>query len=302
MTGAKKAYRRKFSMDLPPDLAVTPEEAGALSWDDRVARMHRLLEVSGRLVERACEIAATDSGPREVAAVAALLSGGNDSTTMAYAMRPYLTHLVFGDTGTGLQVTKDFVRQVAADLGLPLLYVRAPRPEDSYAALVRERGFPGPGMHAKMYQRLKERAFREARRRLVADGRKQRAVFVAGRRRTESKRRANVPEMERESSAMFVSPMVLWTKPDLNTYRKIHAVPVNPVYDMLHLSGECLCGSFAQEGERDWTFRCFPDDPAILELRALEAELADRGDIPAERKIWGCGGQPARCPTGVCNE
>lgn len=294
--------RQKFEIDLPRGLALTPDEAAALPWDARVARVGRLQKLSGQILGQAREIAETDHGPRDVVSVAALVSGGRDSVTMLHVMREHLTHIVFADTGTGVTVTREFIRKVASDTGLPFIEARAPRAEDSYDVMVRERGFPGPGMHGKMYNRLKERAFRQARRELITDGRTQRVIFVAGRRRSESARRATVPELEREDSVVFCSPMVLWTRPDLNAYGRLHDVPVNPVYEMLHLSGECLCGCFAQEGEREWTFGCLPDDPAIRRLRALEDELADRDDIPPGRRIWGCGGQARACPAGECNE
>ena len=190
---------------------------------------------------------------------------------------------------------------MAADLGLPLIISRA-RAEDQYAAMVREHGFPGPARHGYMINRLKERAWREARRQLVTGGRRQRVIQVAGRRRDESGRRASVPEMQREDSVVWVSPMIFWTKPDLNTYRRMYQVPVNPVYDLLHYSGECLCGSHRRPGEREWLLDWFPDDPAVLELARLERELAARADIPPERRIWGCGGASTRCITGLCNE
>ena len=99
-------------------------------------------------------------------------------------------------------------------------------------------------------------------------------IQVAGRRRAESDRRASVPQVQREDSVVWVSPMVLWTKPDLNTYRRMYKIPVNPVYELLHYSGECLCGCNALVGEREWLFEWFPDDPAVVELMQLEAELA----------------------------
>ena len=300
------AFRRfAFPLELPPDQICTPEQVAAMSWAQREDRVLALENLARHLIAHATVIGKTHmsgSKERKITAVAALISGGNDSTVMAYVMRPYLTHLVFGDTGTCLAPTRKFVEKTAADLGLPLIAPRAPRPEDQFEYLVRDRGFPGLGMHGKIYNRLKERAWRQARRSLVPDGNHQRMIFVAGRRRTESARRAAVPELEREDSAVTVSPMVLWTKFDLSTYRKMHDVPVNPVYDLLHISGECLCGCWAKFGEREWLFQWFADDPAVIMIRELEAELAGRSDIPPERRIWGCGGCSKMCPMGVCNE
>lgn len=199
-----------------------------------------------------------------------------------------ITHLAHANTTIGVEQTRQFVRNTAAGWGKPLLEFKPPREADHYRALVLDHGFPGPGHHFKMYQRLKERALREVRRSLVQHSHRDRVVFLAGRRRTESQRRVNVPEMERFGSTVWVSPMVNWTKLDLNTYRlMLGDVPVNEVTDLLHMSGECLCGSFAHPGELDEIAMWFPD--VAREIRDLEAELADRDDIPEKRKRWGWG-------------
>jgi 3'-phosphoadenosine 5'-phosphosulfate sulfotransferase (PAPS reductase)/FAD synthetase len=304
-------------------LALTPEEVGRLSWPERMYRVDQLLEVSELLFHQAGHIARTHGGKREIAAVAGMLSGGNDSTTAVYAMRRYLTHLIHADTGVCLSMTREFSQHVADDLGIPLLIPKAPRAEDSYEHLVTrpgaQGGFPGPARHDLFMNRIKERAWREGRRQLVTDGRKQRIIQVAGRRRSESQRRANVPEMQREDSVVWVSPLVLWTKLDLNAYRRMYRlripgqpsgdgtpreveVPRNQVYEWLHYSGECLCGSKARIGEREWLFGSFPDDPAVAKLQRLETELAGRDDIPPERRVWGCGGTWKGCTSGMCND
>ncbi len=283
-------------------LALSGAQVAALSWAARERRVWHLLNMAELLCYQAGLFARNHGGQRRLVATVGMLSGGNDSTTAVHAMARHLTHLVHADTGVCLAVTRTFVRDVAASLGKPLIICRSPRPEDQYAAMVREHGFPGPAWHERMYQRLKERAWREARRQLVTNGRAQRIIQMAGRRRDESGRRASVPEMQREDSVVWVSPMVLWTKPDLNTYRHMFDVPVNLVYDLLHYSGECLCGSYAQAGEREWLLEWFADDPAVLELLGLERDLAGRRDIPPQRRIWGCGGASNRCVRGMCNE
>lgn len=284
----------------PFALAATEEQVAALSWAERERRVLHLEGLADLLLYQAHSYARTHGGDRAVAATVGMFSGGADSTATVYVMRRHLTHLVHADTGKCLSLTRAFVRKTAAELGLPLIIPRAPREQDQYDALVLERGFPGPAMHNKMYNRLKERAWEEARRQLIDNGRRQRIIQVAGRRRAESANRANVPEMQRVHSVMWVSPMVLWTKMDLNTYRKMYDVPVNPVYEMLHYSGECLCGANARAGEREWLFEWFGDDPAVLELIDLERQLAGRDDIDPKRKLWGCGGG-GRCMSGICN-
>ena len=223
--------------------------------------------------------------------MAGLFSGGSDSTALAHLMRGRLTHLAHANTTVGLEATREFVRTTAAGWGIPLLERASPdAAKDSYAALVRERGFPGPGQHYKMFQRLKEHALAAISRDLTGDGTRQRVVFVAGRRREESRRRADVPELERRDSIMWVSPMVAWTKLDLNTYRAMRGdVPVSEASDLLHMSGECLCGAFAGKGELEQVMAWFPDDPGIRVIAELEDELRDRDDIAPERRKWGWG-------------
>ena len=301
-TGTLTSRGRGPVRQRPEELSIPGEQVGQLSWPQRERRILHLLNFADLLFYQAGLFARNHGGTREVVARVGMLSGGNDSTATAYAMRRHLTDLVHADTGVCLDVTRQFSRKVAADLDIPLLVPKAPRPEDSYEALVTERGFPGPARHDHTMNRLKERAWREARRQLVTNGRKQRMIQVAGRRRSESARRANIPEMQREDSVVWVSPMVAWTKLDLNTFRKMYGVPVNPVYAWLHYSGECLCGSKARKGERDWLFGSFPDDPAVQKLKGLERQLAGREDIPPRFRTWGCGEKSRGCTSGACNE
>jgi 3'-phosphoadenosine 5'-phosphosulfate sulfotransferase (PAPS reductase)/FAD synthetase len=256
-----------------------------LSRSERERRVELLIEDSHLIFDKAMDELVTKDG-KTAAGIVGLFSGGNDSTVMCHVMQDVLTHVGHANTTIGIEKTRQFVRDTAETWGIPLLEFKPPREVDHYRALVLHQGFPGPGHHFKMYQRLKERGLHQMRRTLVKD-RSQRIVFIAGRRREESRRRMNIPEMEREGSMVWVSPLVHWTKMDLNTYRLMHDVPVNEVSDLLHMSGECLCGSFAHAGELDEISMWFPDVAA--EIHALEEEIADRTDIPEKRKKWGWG-------------
>lgn len=225
-----------------------------------------------------------------IAAVVIMWSGGNDSNTLAHMMRSILTHAGHANTGIGIEDTRAFVRETCKAWGLPLI---EKRPPISYEALVLERGFPGPAQHYKMYQRLKERCFRQIRAELVGNPRKERVLFVAGRRRDESRRRAGkagkdqIPLYERDGSIVWVSPMANWTKLDINTYRMVHPdVPHNPVSDHIHMSGECLCGSFAKPGELDSIEFFYPE--VVKYIKKLEIKVAAKG-IAEERCTWGWG-------------
>lgn len=149
----------------------------------------------------------------------------------------------------------------------------------SYRELVIERGFPGPAMHYKMYQRLKERCLEQVRNELVPNPRRERVMFIAGRRRAESKRRENIPLDERRGSVVWASPLAMWTKLDMTTYRLMNRatdpVPVNPVSELLHMSGECLCGAFAKENELEEIRQWFPH--VADEIEKLQRDVVAAG-------------------------
>lgn len=221
-------------------------------------------------------------------AIAVLFSGGNDSTVLAHMFKDVATHAVHANTGIGIEATRQFVRDTCAMWDLPLLERRALAPQDQYEAMVLERGFPGPAMHWKMYQRLKERALEQVRKELNPHPRKQRAIFLAGRRSDESKRRSKLSAtIERRGSLIWVSPILDWTSVDMNTYRAMHPdIPRNQVSDLLHMSGECLCGAFAKPGELDEIGYWYPD--VVAQIRGLEGRVRAAGH-PPEICRWGHG-------------
>jgi 3'-phosphoadenosine 5'-phosphosulfate sulfotransferase (PAPS reductase)/FAD synthetase len=272
------------------DLFADTAEVVRLTRPQREARVARLIDESREILASSVQEHVINDG-REVAGLVVLFSGGNDSTTLAHLFRDQATHAAHANTTVGIEKTRDFVRNVCEEWGLPLIERMPPREVDHYASLVRAHGFPGPGHHYKMFQRLKERALEQVRRELVSNPYRERVVFIAGRRRDESQRRANVPIAERRGSTVWVSPLVNWTKADLTTYRLMQGdVPANEVSDLIHMSGECLCGSFASPNEREEISYWFPD--AFDQMAALELEIADRDDIPAHRKTWGWGADP----------
>lgn len=269
----------------PVDLvaALTPTQREERVWD--------LITQANRILRDAL---AEHLGDHSLAGIVALFSGGNDSTTLAHLFRDHLTHAAHANTGIGIEETREFVRQACRDWSLPLIEKHPPM---SYRDLLLEtvkgapRGFPGPAMHWLMYTRLKERCLEQVRAELVTNGRRQRVVFLAGRRRDESNRRAKIVLHERRRSVIWVSPLANWTKLDLNTYREIFDVPRNPVSDKLHMSGECLCGAFAKPGELDEIRYWYPEVAA--EIDSIAAEVAAAG-AAEPRCRWGHGqGEPS---------
>ena len=268
---------------------LAPKQVAALTRSQREQRVALLVQQSHAILTRAIERHVC-SDDRTLAATVVLFSGGNDSTILAHLMRGRASHAAHANTTIGIEATREFVRKTCLQWELPLLEFRPPKATDHYETLVLEHGFPGPGHHFKMYQRLKERALDEVRRQLVGNPYRERVVFLAGRRRSESLRRAGIPAVERRGSTVWVSPLVNWTTYDLTTYRLVEGdVPTNEVNDLIHMSGECLCGSFARRGEREELTFWFPEFGH--RLRALESQLEQRDDIPPHRRKWGWGAE-----------
>jgi len=283
---------------LNPDFTQVcpPAVIAELTCEQRDVRVSNLVKQAHKIVDRAWELA----DGRMRAAWCILYSGGNDSTILAHMMRHRADYAVHANTTIGIEATRQFVRDTCRVWGLELIERTAPQ---SYRDLVLERGFPGPAMHFKMYQRLKERALDQVRSELVTNSRRQRVLFIAGRRRAESKRRTNIPLWETDGSAIWASPLAMWTKEDMGVYRAIAArdgdpVPFNSVSDALGMSGECLCGAFAQDGELDRIRLWYPDTAA--EIEQLEADVKAAG-IKEPFCRWGHGqGKPTEKTGPLC--
>ena len=283
---------------LNPDFTQVcpPAVIAELTCEQRDVRVSNLVKQAHEIIDRAWELA----DGRMRAAWCILYSGGNDSTILAHMMRGRADYAVHANTTIGVEDTRQFVRDTCQAWGLELIERTAPQ---SYRDLVLERGFPGPAMHFKMYQRLKERALDQVRSELVTNSRRQRVLFIAGRRRAESKRRTNIPLWETDGSVIWASPLAMWTKEDMGVYRAIAArdgdpVPFNSVSDALGMSGECLCGAFAQDGELDRIRLWYPDTAA--EIDRLEADVKAAG-IKEPFCRWGHGqGKPTEKTGPLC--
>lgn len=288
---------------------LSPDEVAALTPAQRIERVQDLIVYSNALVDwvvkdeqrkswrRSAAAAGTDL--RTVVAKAVLFSGGNDSTTLVHMFRDVITHAIHANTTIGIEATRQYVRDVCRDWDIPLLEKVAPV---TYRELVLDQGFPGPAHHWKMYQRLKERPLRLARKELIGNPRRERVIFLAGRRRTESERRSNIPEIEYQGSVVWVSPLAYWTKLDLGTYRAMFPdVPRNEVSDLLHMSGECLCGAFAHPGELEEIEMWFPE--VAREIRDLEDEVLATGKHKEDRCKWGSRkGKPTNKVGALCSD
>lgn len=217
-------------------------------------------------------------------------SGGRDSLAVTHWMMTNVPgcEVFHCNTGIGIERTREFVRDTCKRFDWPLHEIRAK--EDcgqDYDEIVKKHGFPGPAGHSMIYARLKERPIRHMVR-LAQSKRGDRVLIATGIRHDESVRRMRYVgrEVNRVGSQLWVNPIYWWSAQRRDAYNKAHGLPINPVSEMLGMSGECLCGAFSHKGEKS-LIRCV--DPATADrIEALEHEVFDCGFN------WGWEGTPPK--------
>jgi 3'-phosphoadenosine 5'-phosphosulfate sulfotransferase (PAPS reductase)/FAD synthetase len=238
---------------------------------------------------------------RDLMGIVTMFSGGKDSTVLAHLMRDITTVYGHANTGIGIEATREYVRETSAKWGVELIE-RTPRKGRTYAEYVERNGFPGPGRHGIIFNRIKGDPFAQIRDEFVSNPMRDRVLFVAGRRFTESARRKSrkIPVWERQGSIVWVSPMRGWTNLDLVAYRRrFPEIPRNVIADQIDMSGECLCGAFAKPGELDLLRAYAPAASAVAEIDRL-ASLAERSGVDPGRCRWGQRPSARPCLEG-CN-
>lgn len=226
--------------------------------------------------------------------VFALFSGGHDSLTATAitAMHPRFTAAVHINTGIGIEETREYVRDTARAQGWPLLEYGPPEtitasgggPQITYEAMCLRWGFPGPPQHKVMYTRLKERGIRALLGEHNVGGRP--ILLSTGIRLTESVRRlrnySKQGPFTKRGRAVWANPIRDWSKADCHDLMAAAELPRNRVVDLIHKSGECLCGAFAAPGEIADLELWFPEVAA--ELHDLERRVEAAGRIGC---VWG---------------
>jgi 3'-phosphoadenosine 5'-phosphosulfate sulfotransferase (PAPS reductase)/FAD synthetase len=219
--------------------------------------------------------------------VFALFSGGHDSlcSTALASRNPHFTAAVHINTGIGIPQTREFVRQTCRDQGWPLIEMHPDA--KTYRDLVVEKGMPGgPKAHNTTYYWLKQRQVR----RLVREhktGRKDRVALVTGIRTSESERRMAavmaIP-VHRIGAQLWVNPIIDWMSADCHEFMEAEGLARNPVVDLLHRSGECLCGALAHRSEINDIRGWFPETAQeISEYEELARSHGHLEDVWAGR-------------------
>lgn len=224
----------------------------------------------------------------------ALFSGGHDSlcSTHIASGHPGFSGVIHCNTGFGIEKTREYVRSVCADRNWPLHELH-PAEGEGYEDLVLKGriskttgkkiiGLPcGPKSHNTMLWYLKEKPLRKFIQGLKTH-RSERFGLVTGIRTEESQRRMgadmSVP-VKRNGAYLWLNPILDWEPTHKNSYMAEWGLPRNPVVDLLHRSGECLCGALARREELADIAGWFPqmgERITDLERRTKELGIEDR--------------------------
>jgi len=199
-----------------------------------------------------------------------LFSGGKDSYTACKIAN--VKEVVYCKTGVGLNF--DYVLKICEREGWKLNVV-FPKKGESFEDFVRRFRFPHVGMHNAVMGFLKwhpMRTWYNQQKKLGRD-----ITFISGRRKKESKRRMKMKSNKEyiETEGMkFYSPIYYWTTKQVYDYIKNNNLELSPIYETMHMSGDCFCGAFAQKGEAQLLYTFHKD--LAEEIIALEKKYGDK--------------------------
>ena len=216
-----------------------------------------------------------------------LFSGGHDSCTVTHfvasALGDKMDGVVHINTGIGIPQTRQYVRETCQHYGWNLLEYKATENTKAdgtpdpmvYEDICIRYGFPGAFGHQAMYSQLKERQLRRLARDYKASP-KQPMMLISGCRREESIRRmGTVKEIDPQGRIVWVAPFADMTAVDCGRYMDAHDITRYPVKDLLHMSGECLCGAFAHKGELEEIELWYPE--VASRIKEIEQKVRKAG-------------------------
>jgi hypothetical protein len=201
-------------------------------------------------------------------------SFGGDSVTV---LEMFANHPLFKGAfhiGTGIAVPEvlEYGQQLCAERGWPLKIYQTPLA--TYREWVLKHGFPGPAMHTMMYRILKERRVED----FIREHKTRRfhnIGILSGARITESRRRMGTSKpVSKRGSAVWINPILYFGDDDKSRSETRFNVARSPVSVQLGLSGECLCGAYADPAELRELRACYPATYDYIRTLERDAEAA----------------------------
>lgn len=228
--------------------------------------------------------------------VYSLFSGGHDSlvNTHLASRHPAFKGVIHIDTGTGIRETKRYVIETCYQFNWKLFIVQ---PHIRFEAVIMIMGLPGRPAHKLVYSYLKNEPLRKLLKQFRKDTggkRNWRIGLASGVRKQESDTRMIDARFdgvyhEPKTTRVWIPHISEFTSLDVAEYMSANDLPRNPVKDILHISGECLCGCFGSDGEKQEIEQWYPEAGERLkkyEQLACMAHQMHPDEIPAERQKW----------------
>lgn len=232
-------------------------------------------------------------------------SGGKDSgIALDFIAKTYpkqFKGVLYCDTGIGTNATMDFVKGWCKDHNYPLHILVATdvkRVRDSkygeigdsfgYEAMVMNFGFPGVGNHNITMAQLKMYSIKKFTQRKKKEG--ENPIVISGVRRKESTRRSRRKSyrtyINNDGSTWFCCPLYFKSNDWVMKYWIEADIKRSPVYETLHISGDCLCGCFAKEDELELLKMFHPE--VYEEIKRIEKLIPSKGTDAAKKWCtWG---------------
>ena len=199
-----------------------------------------------------------------------LFSGGKDS--MVACLEAGVKEVVYCRTGVGLN--EEYVVKTCKRFGWKL-HIVEPKEGETYEDFVRRFGFPHQGIHNTIMGMLKWHPMRKwysTQKKLGRD-----IIYISGRRKKESARRKRMKsnkEYLEMDGIKFYSPIFDWSTGEVWVYLEEHNIDRSPIYETMHLSGDCMCGAFSQKGESGILSIFHPE--MAKRFRRMEAEYGGK--------------------------
>ena len=230
-------------------------------------------------------------------------SGGKDSgvvlDVIAKNFPDYFKGVVFVNTGIATKATIDYIIEYCNKRKYKLFILR---PEDvkrkiktirgdvgeefSYEKLVLNYGFPQQTFHTVTMRHLKYFPLRKFIYDRLELG--ETPCIVGGIRKNESARRKMKWKkyFYNDGKMWFVSPIFFKDDSWVYNYFIKNDIKRSPVYDTLHISGDCLCGCFAKKEELKLLQMFHPE--VFKDIKRIEKLVKEKGTEEAKKQTsWG---------------
>jgi 3'-phosphoadenosine 5'-phosphosulfate sulfotransferase (PAPS reductase)/FAD synthetase len=159
-----------------------------------------------------------------------------------------------------------------------------------YEDLVRKYGFPGLSKHSWMVSYLKGRGVAQFKKAYP------KTPLASGVRVAESERRTlNTLPVSKWEGVVVYAPILNWSTAETWEYVRSKGYERPESYSKLGISGDCLCGSYAQPWERDAIRVHYPE--VDTRLRMLENDPVVR--CHQRRSVWGWSKSKHRVKKGL---